>query len=165
MKIAKAIGLALALSSLVAVVPIAANADRGGDRDRHGDGRGFHGDDHGFHEDRHGFHGDIRVFHVHDFPRWRAGFWHHSFHDGRWGWWWVVGSMWYFYPYAVYPYPDPYTPPVVVVQQGTPPAQAPPAPVQYWYYCESAKSYYPYVPSCPGGWKTVPATPQGAPAQ
>jgi hypothetical protein len=159
MKIAKTISLALALSSLVAVVPNAANADRGGDRNRHGDR-------HGFDRNRHGFHGDIRVFHVRDFPRWRTGFWHHSFHDGRWGWWWVVGGLWYFYPRAVYPYPDPYTPPVVVVQQIPPAASnAPPPPAQYWYYCEAAKGYYPYVPSCPGGWKTVPATPQGAPAQ
>lgn len=34
-----------------------------------------------------------------------------------------------------------------------------PAPVQYWYYCAPAHAYYPYVPSCPGGWQAVPATP------
>ena len=35
-------------------------------------------------------------------------------HGGRGGWWWVVGDAWYYYPQPVYPYPDPYTPPVVV---------------------------------------------------
>jgi hypothetical protein len=28
-----------------------------------------------------------------------------------------------------------------------------------WYYCESAKAYYPYVAQCAEGWRTVPATP------
>jgi hypothetical protein len=31
----------------------------------------------------------------------------------------------------------------------------------YWYYCETAKAYYPYVRECPGGWLTV--LPQAAP--
>ncbi|HYX66628.1 MAG TPA: DUF6515 family protein [Burkholderiales bacterium] len=56
-----------------------------------------------------------------------------------------------------------------------PPDQAPstpapgggaaPAPASgTWYYCESAKGYYPYVGQCPEGWKSVPATPPpGAP--
>jgi hypothetical protein len=29
------------------------------------------------------------------------------------------------------------------------------APAQYWYYCEEARAYYPYVRECPGGWMTV----------
>jgi hypothetical protein len=28
-----------------------------------------------------------------------------------------------------------------------------------WYYCASAKGYYPYVPTCKEGWRTVPAAP------
>ena len=28
-----------------------------------------------------------------------------------------------------------------------------------WYYCESARGYYPYVQECREGWKAVPATP------
>jgi hypothetical protein len=28
-----------------------------------------------------------------------------------------------------------------------------------WYYCESAKGYYPYVSACAEGWRTVPASP------
>jgi hypothetical protein len=28
-----------------------------------------------------------------------------------------------------------------------------------WYYCDSSKSFYPYVSQCAEGWKQVPATP------
>jgi hypothetical protein len=79
-------------------------------------------------------------------------------------WWWVVGGLWYFYPQPIYPYPDPYMPPVVVTQ--TVPVEtspsivvAPAATSQSWYYCESTNGYYPYTASCAEGWKTVPATP------
>jgi hypothetical protein len=36
----------------------------------------------------------------------------------------------------------------------------PPAP-QSWYFCESARAYYPYTQTCPEGWRSVPATPAG----
>jgi len=109
------------------------------------------------------WHGDIRHFHDRDIHVWRGGHWYHGHHEGRIGWWWVVAGAWYFYPQPVYPYPDPYQPPVVVMpapQASTPPAPSAPA-TQVWYYCPSAKGYYPYVSVCPGGWKTVPATPPG----
>jgi len=48
--------------------------------------------------------------------------------------------------------------PSPAVAQSTPP-DAP----QMWYYCDSAKSYHPYVPTCPSGWRAVPAVPNGAP--
>lgn len=104
------------------------------------------------------WHGDIRSFHQHDWPVWRTGRWVHGRHDGRLGWWWVVGSLWYFHPWPVYPYPNPYEPPPA---WAVPPAgTAPPAPVTpYWYYCEGARGYYPYVSTCAEGWKPVPATP------
>jgi len=43
----------------------------------------------------------------------------------------------------------------------TPPPQAAtaPAPAGNWYYCDSAKNYYPYVQQCAEGWRSVPATP------
>lgn len=70
--------------------------------------------------------------------------------------------FWYPYPY-VYPYPA-YSPPVVV--QSPPvyvqPETVAPAPPQYWYYCQGAQAYYPYVRECPGGWMEV--VPQAAPA-
>ncbi len=109
---------------------------------------------------------DIRHFETRHLPVWRSGAWHHGRYGGRLGWWWVVAGTWYFYPEPIYPYPDPYTPPYVVVQS-TPGTAAPavPAPAQNWYYCEASKSYYPYVSSCPAGWKAVPATPPGPPAK
>ena len=117
-----------------------------------------------------GWHGDIRHFREHDMHHWRGGHWVHSHHNGYLGWWWVVGGLWYFYSAPVYPYPDPYVPPVVGEQQPAAgiqqPASPPPPPTpqgQYWYYCEPAGAYYPYVSTCPTGWKKVPATPAGAP--
>jgi hypothetical protein len=114
--------------------------------------------------------GDIRHFEGRDLQHWRSGYWQRANHGGRLGWWWVIGGLWYFYPQPVYPYPDPFRPPVVVVQPSAPVVTVPTAPVvveqvpqQVWYYCEASASYYPYVASCPGGWKTVPATPAGSP--
>ena len=96
-------------------------------------------------------HGDIRHFRDADMHRWRGGHWMHARHGGRFGWWWVVGGAWYFYPAPIYPYPNPYVPPVAMVP-GPPPPQAA---TQYWYYCNSARGYYPYVTSCPEGWMQV----------
>jgi hypothetical protein len=57
-----------------------------------------------------------------------------------------------------------------VAQPSPAPAPAPqaggattPAPPGNWYYCESSKSYYPYVRECKEGWHVVPATPPRAP--
>jgi len=88
----------------------------------------------------------------------------------------VVGGAYYFYPQPIYPYPDPYQPPVVVVEQQpqvvmvpqaapvyAPQQAAPQAAAQVWYFCDASQTYYPYVASCAGGWRSVPATPPGAP--
>lgn len=109
------------------------------------------------------WHGDIHRFHEHDFDRWRGGRWYHGAHGARRGWWWIVGGIWYFYPAPVYPYPDPYLPPVVVVPQATAPAPAPVVPQQYWYYCPKPAGYYPYVPRCGTAWQAVPANPPPGP--
>jgi hypothetical protein len=29
---------------------------------------------------------------------WEGGRWHHQVYNGRMGWWWDVGGVWYFYP-------------------------------------------------------------------
>jgi hypothetical protein len=113
--------------------------------------------------------GDIHHFHEHDFDHWREGRWFHGPHEGRDGWWWTVGGLWYFYPAPVYPYPDPYTPPTVVVETApVPPTGAPPS---YVYYCATPAGYYPYVPQCAVAWQKVvsahaaaPAAPQSVPA-
>jgi hypothetical protein len=77
-----------------------------------------------------------------------------------------VGPYWG-YPYWGYPppyyvYPPPPVvieqPPVYVEQQPAPVPSAPPT--AYWYYCESAKGYYPTVPSCPEEWVKVPERPR-----
>ncbi|HEY7986936.1 MAG TPA: hypothetical protein VIE17_08440 [Methylophilaceae bacterium] len=61
-------------------------------------------------------------------------------------------------PYYVQPAPTySYAPPAPVYQQA--PAAAAP---QSWYYCDSARGYYPYVKVCPGGWEQVPAMPPAA---
>lgn len=84
---------------------------------------------------------------------WRGGGWRHTWYGGRFGWWWVAGGVWYFYPQPVYPYPDPYAPPTYVA--ATPSGPAPPA---TWYYCPTSKTYYPYVTTCTADWQAVPAT-------
>jgi hypothetical protein len=125
--------------------------------------------DHGF---RGGWHGDMNHFHQYDIEIWRGGHWYHGFHDGRNAWWWFAGGIWYAYSAPVYPYPDPFIPPVVMVQTPQPPVyveqtpsaqvvQQAPAPTgtQFWYYCTNPKGYYPYVPNCSVDWQKVPATP------
>ena len=114
---------------------------------------------------------------------WHGGGWHGGWHGGCcWG-----GSRFslffgfpafypypsyayaapysYPYPYPAYSYAPPYyppAPPTTVVQQQAPPPG--PAPVQYWYYCDNPRGFYPYVQSCSAGWKPVPSQPAGAPA-
>ncbi len=96
----------------------------------------------------------------HDHPRgydwdhWRRGGWINGWHEGRFGWWWVIDGAWFSYAAPVYPYPQP---PVVVV---TPPAQIP---AGSYYYCPNPAGYYPTVPQCLTGWQVVPAAP-AAPA-
>ena len=70
----------------------------------------------------------------------------------------------YYYPPPYYYYPPyVYTPPPVVVQEPPVYVQQPqpmPAPSfeaeVYWYYCPSAKGYYPNVQHCPEPWVKVP---------
>ena len=92
-----------------------------------------------------GWGGDIHHFRDDDMARWNGGRWYQGPHGGRHGWWWIVGGSWYFYPAPVYPYPNPYVPPMVAPQPG---------PV--WYYCQNPAGYYPYVPAC-RYWRVVPA--------
>ena len=63
--------------------------------------------------------------------------------------WW--GPWYYPPPYYVY------SPPPVVVQEPPVYVQQPvaPAPQTDWYYCSSARNYYPNVPACPEPWIRV----------
>ena len=100
---------------------------------------------------------------------WRGGRFHGGFHRGfhhgfphahtRFFFGVGIGPFWpyaYAYPYRfAYAYPYAY-PPVVVA----PPAYIPPAtPGPYWWYCDNPAGYYPYVRSCPSGWRPVAPTP------
>jgi hypothetical protein len=81
---------------------------------------------------------------------------------GPYPYWWYP-PPYYAYPPPYYPYPPPVVveePPVYVEREPAPPPAAPPEPPAYWYYCSSAKAYYPNVPACPEAWMKVPARPQ-----
>jgi hypothetical protein len=99
-----------------------------------------------------------------------------------WGWGWPYYSYYPYYPYypsyyysdyGYYTYSpyDPYYPyrsvyPGQMVVQQAPPAytqQGQPAEPYYWYYCEGAQAYYPYVQQCPAGWMKVVPTPANGP--
>jgi hypothetical protein len=49
----------------------------------------------------------------------------------------------------------PQPPPTYIERADGSPPEAAASPSRYWYYCEAAAAYYPYVKECPGGWKTV----------
>jgi hypothetical protein len=96
-------------------------------------------------------HVDFHGYHAYDYDHWRSGGWYNGPHDGREGWWWVVDGSWYYYPAPIYPYPDLYAPPTVVVE-GTP------APTgASYYYCSDPSGYYPSVTECYGPWQQVVA--------
>jgi hypothetical protein len=91
--------------------------------------------------------------------------WHGGWHGGTRvfigvgpGFWWGAPyPYWGYYPPAYY-----YPPPVVVQEPPVYVSQPQPAPAPepsqqgYWYYCSSAKAYYPNVQSCPEAWIKVP---------
>jgi len=121
------------------------------------------------HAVRTGWHGGVGVgVHVggpgyHGGVGWGGGGrWDHGWHGGHYGWWYIDAGVWTLYPYYPgyyygYPYYAPapygYVPPAPVVNSNLPP------PPQSWYYCDAAQAYYPYVQSCPAGWRAVPAQP------
>ena len=79
---------------------------------------------------------------------------------GPYPYWWYPPP---YYAYPTYVYPPPTVvveqPPVYIEQPLAAPA-APAAPTAYWYYCQSAKAYYPTAPSCPEEWVKVPERPR-----
>lgn len=81
-------------------------------------------------------------------------------YPGYWG-----GPPYYFgAPY--YGAPIYTTPPIVIQQQPPVYIEKPQASAtDYWYYCASSKTYYPYVNDCPEPWQRVsplPPPPAGA---
>ena len=108
-----------------------------------------------------GYHGGVGI-------GWNGGGrWDHGWHGGHYGWWYIDGGLWTaypyypygYYPYYAYPAPYGYVPPESpAVNSNLPP------PPQNWYYCDAARGYYPYVQTCPGGWRPVAAQPAPPPA-
>ncbi len=65
-----------------------------------------------------------------------------------------IGADFFFFP------PVFFAPPVVLAPGPPVYVQPPPQQPAYWYYCQSAKTYYPYVQQCPEGWlQVVPRPP------
>ena len=139
----------VAAVGLVAVAMVfatgATSHAHGGSGGGHGSSGGHSGGGHsGYHGHSHGHHGG----HGRAFIGVGPSFW--------WGYpYWRTYPYGWSYPYGWgYPYGGNY--PTEYVSQ--PPVNAPPA-QSYWYYCQSAGTYYPYVSSCPETWIRVPATP------
>ncbi len=63
---------------------------------------------------------------------WEGGRWRHEVHDGRDGWWWDVGGVWYYYPQRIEGPPtyisEDYADDIPVAAYDLPPAYAPPPP-------------------------------------
>jgi hypothetical protein len=78
----------------------------------------------------------------------------------------IVPAPWYYAPPPVVYAPPPviYAPPPVMVAPPPQPAYVS-QPTQTWYYCDNPKGYYPYVASCSGAWRQVPAQPPSGPEQ
>ena len=135
--------LAAAASLTIGLTPLLASAE-----DR------FH---HEFHEH------EFARFARHDREVWVGGHWHHEWHNGRFGWWWFAGGVWYFYDAPVYPYPTVVSEVTYAEPVGAaPPPAAAAAPTYYW--CDNPRGYYPAVQSCLIPWRPVAATPPAAPA-
>jgi len=118
---------------------------------------GHHGGYHGGHVGWGGHHGG---FHGGFYIGIGPGFWP-GYYWGYYPYYWgapIVGWPYGGWPYATYagwPYVGwPYYPPQAT-EAAPPDSQPQQQQPYYWYYCENPQGYYPYVKSCPGGWKQV----------
>ena len=68
----------------------------------------------------------------------------------------VVGPSVWWGPWWYYPPPYYYYPPPQVVVEAAPVIVEEQQPQSYWYYCPSARAYYPTAPTCPEPWIKVP---------
>lgn len=113
----------------------------------------------------HDFHvRDVRYFNDHEWGRWRGGYWHRDFYDGRFGWWFDVGGVYYPYAAPIWPYPL-YVAPLIAAEAvelaAAPPPVVPIAPLpalpRVAYHCASPAGFYPEVEACDAGWITLAA--------
>ena len=76
---------------------------------------------------------------------WRNGRWRQAERNGRFGWWWDVGGVWYFYPEQTDGPPD-YVSDVEVADDAPPaPPPPPPQPKQAFYYRPGDLKGVPYA--------------------
>jgi hypothetical protein len=134
------IGVLVLIAVLLVISTVPGHADRGG---RGYKGHAYRG--HGHREHWHSGHG-------------HSGHGHRGFH--RSGGVRLFISPGLVVPFGSYwtPYPDP---PVVITPSPRVYVDPSPPPPTYWYYCDAAQAYYPYVQQCPGGWRQVSPTPPG----
>jgi hypothetical protein len=83
---------------------------------------------------------------------WRDGHWRHTTRNGRVGWWWDVGGVWYFYPDPIDGPPD-YVSDVAVTDETVLPSRPPQptkSPPQTFYYSPGSLTGagYPTVEEC-----------------
>lgn len=87
---------------------------------------------------------------------------HGHHHRNHWSGSFFIGVPYYpsyhYYHDHYWDYPR-YPRTIIIERDRRPDAGSGPPPAQYWYYCDSADAYYPYVEQCPEGWQEVPATP------
>lgn len=81
-----------------------------------------------------------------------------GFHFGAPYYWGPYWGPWWYHP-APYYYPGPT---VVVPAQPTTYIEQGNESSGWWYYCDTARGYYPYVKECPSGWQRVPPAPPPA---
>ena len=94
---------------------------------------------------------------------------HSHYHGGssfRYGFYFGPGFFYppsYYYSSPYYYYPPyaaaPAAPTYYIERDST--QSAPSVPQGYWYYCNEAKAYYPYVKECPSAWQRVEPHPPG----
>jgi hypothetical protein len=110
----------------------------------------------------HDFHvRDVRYFNDREWGRWRGGYWHRDYYDGRFGWWYDVGGVYYPYAAPIWPYPLSVAPLIVAEAAAAPPPPMPIAPLpalpRVAYHCASPAGFYPEVGACDAGWATLAA--------
>jgi hypothetical protein len=94
---------------------------------------------------------------------WGRGYWPGYWGSGYWGPGYWGGGYWAYSSPPVVVAPQE---PRVYVERDEAPTPAPAAPQssgQWWYWCQSASAYYPYVSTCSEGWQRVPPQPVQAP--
>jgi hypothetical protein len=107
----------------------------------------------------HDFHvADVRHFREAEMSEWRGGHWRHALYDGRLGWYYEVGGVWYPYEAPILPYPTTVAP--LVYDDDAPDAVSPPvAPLpalpHVAYHCASPQGFYPTLAACDTEWVAI----------